>query len=162
MAIHETFPKHVGLLPDGWDMTVSQKWQKIYRPYDQKTPNVGMLPLNGGVSSDETYWNKDKTCITVYSETWVRRTGRSSVLQRFSLLCFVLSLSLSLTHALDPASHTAHRGWRNSISIYHGCGTRYQAERRIPYKSGTRVVMVGPVLCVWMVFRVRTDTSNRK
>jgi len=70
VGMNETFPEKVGLLPDGWDMTVTQKWRPKYRPYAQKLPDVGMLHFNGGGSSEEAYWNKNKSFITEYPKTW--------------------------------------------------------------------------------------------
>ena len=75
-AINATFPEHVGLLPDGWDMTVTGRSPRRYLPYEQTTPNVGMLHLNGGGGSKEAYWNKDKSFVKKFPKTWVRRTCR--------------------------------------------------------------------------------------
>ena len=72
VGMNETFPEKVGLLPDGWDMTVSEKWRPKYRPYAQKLPDVGMLHFNGGGSSKEAHWNSNKSFIVAFPKTWVR------------------------------------------------------------------------------------------
>ena len=70
VGVNETFPHEVGVLPPGWDLTISQRWKKIYRPYDIKFPNAGMLHFNGGSSSKESYWKKKSGPMNVHHDTW--------------------------------------------------------------------------------------------
>ena len=68
-AVNITHPERVHVLPDGWDMTVTEKWFKKFQPYDEKIPNVGMLHFNGGGNSKEAYFDDNKF-MRRHTETW--------------------------------------------------------------------------------------------
>ncbi len=42
MAVNITQPNEVHVLEEGWDMTVTERWQSNHQPYGEKYPNVGM------------------------------------------------------------------------------------------------------------------------
>jgi len=69
IAVNVTYPKEVHLLSDSWDMTVSNKYNKKYQPWDTKFPNVGMLHLNGGRGNKSAYF-EDNNFLTWYGNTW--------------------------------------------------------------------------------------------
>mmetsp|Transcript_32162 Transcript_32162/g.73465 ORF Transcript_32162/g.73465 Transcript_32162/m.73465 type:complete len:338 (-) Transcript_32162:19-1032(-) len=55
-AINVTRPREVNVIPIEWDMHVTARWTSRYRPFDVKTPNVGMLHFNGGSASKTAYF----------------------------------------------------------------------------------------------------------
>lgn len=73
-AFNISYPNEVHVLPDGWDMTVSEIWQPKNRPYDKKFPNVGMLHFNGGGSSKEAYFGgkngTEHSFMSDFKDTW--------------------------------------------------------------------------------------------
>lgn len=70
MAVNITYPQEVNILPEGWDMTVTERWRPKYQPYEKKFPNIGMLHLNGGASSKEAYFNVSHSFIDGFPDTW--------------------------------------------------------------------------------------------
>ena len=72
MSVNVTYPDEVAILEDGWDMTLTSRWQRKHQPYDKKYPNVGMLHYNGGQSVPDAYfsYNLDTNFMTVFPESW--------------------------------------------------------------------------------------------
>jgi len=71
-SVNVTYPNEVHILPEGWDMSVTLRWQKRHLPYAEKYPNVGMLHFNGGLSSKEAYFTKtgQDDWMVKFHETW--------------------------------------------------------------------------------------------
>mmetsp|Transcript_17897 Transcript_17897/g.39022 ORF Transcript_17897/g.39022 Transcript_17897/m.39022 type:complete len:392 (+) Transcript_17897:181-1356(+) len=69
MSINVTYPDEVNVLPDGWDMTVTNRWQSNHKPYEEKYPNVGMLHINGGGESKSAYFNRS-SFLESFPDTW--------------------------------------------------------------------------------------------
>jgi len=71
-AVNVTYPQKVNILSEGWDMSVTHRWQvgRIERRrYDEAYPNVGMLHINGGRESKEAYF-KENEFLEDFSDTW--------------------------------------------------------------------------------------------
>ena len=71
-SVNVTYPNEVNILSDGWDMSVTLRWQKRHLPYAEKYPNVGMLHFNGGLSSKEAYFTKtgQDDWMVKFHDTW--------------------------------------------------------------------------------------------
>ncbi|EJK56120.1 hypothetical protein THAOC_24050, partial [Thalassiosira oceanica] len=73
-AINVTRPREVNVIPIEWDMHVTARWTSRYRPFDVKTPNVGMLHFNGGSASKTAYFKPAvsgaKTWMEKFEGTW--------------------------------------------------------------------------------------------
>ena len=71
MAINATHPSEVDVLPMEWDMHVTARWAPQYQPFEEKTPNVGMLHFNGGSSSNIAYFKPEASgWMEKFEGTW--------------------------------------------------------------------------------------------
>ena len=59
-VVHQYFPDDVGPLPDAWDLSLTELW-KVTSQIVEKRPRACMLHFNGGGSSKESYFEKQKT-----------------------------------------------------------------------------------------------------
>ncbi|EJK44408.1 hypothetical protein THAOC_37053 [Thalassiosira oceanica] len=74
IAINVTHPSEVNVLPIEWDMHVAARWPSRYQPFEEKTPNVGMLHFNGGSATKTAYFKPTisgaKTWMEKFEGSW--------------------------------------------------------------------------------------------
>mmetsp|Transcript_13769 Transcript_13769/g.32442 ORF Transcript_13769/g.32442 Transcript_13769/m.32442 type:complete len:443 (-) Transcript_13769:185-1513(-) len=73
-AINVTRPREVNVIPIEWDMHVAARWPSRYQPFEEKTPNVGMLHFNGGSATKTAYFKPTisgaKTWMEKFEGSW--------------------------------------------------------------------------------------------
>ncbi|KAL3789093.1 hypothetical protein HJC23_008555 [Cyclotella cryptica] len=68
ISVNVTHPDEVNILPDGYDMTLSHRWQGEHFPYHQVYPETFMLHHNGN-PDDNAYWNRTEW-ISTHRDSW--------------------------------------------------------------------------------------------
>jgi hypothetical protein len=67
LSVNLTYPNEVAIFEDGWDMTVTEKWE-YNDELVERFPDVGMLHFNGEADED-AYWTKHGF-ISGFPGTW--------------------------------------------------------------------------------------------
>jgi hypothetical protein len=71
ISVNETHPDEVNVFPDGFDMTLSYRWQGEHFPYEKVYPETFMLHHNGnGNNNTNPYWNSGQTWISKHRDSW--------------------------------------------------------------------------------------------
>jgi hypothetical protein len=68
ISVNVTQPSQVNVLPDGFDMTLTNRWQGMHFPYHKVYPETFMLHHNGNHNENE-YWNRTEW-ISAHPDSW--------------------------------------------------------------------------------------------